>query len=50
MIHKLEMDEGYYLQPLIIDGYQAAIYLVDDRKNYKYVEGGDWVTFFREKL
>jgi gamma-glutamylcyclotransferase (GGCT)/AIG2-like uncharacterized protein YtfP len=50
MIHKLEMDEGYYLRAINIDRQQVGIYLVDDKKNYQYVEGGDWVTFFRQKL
>ncbi len=50
MIHKLEMDEGYYLKVIEIDEQPVGIYLVDDRKNYKYVEDGDWVTFFRQKV
>jgi gamma-glutamylcyclotransferase (GGCT)/AIG2-like uncharacterized protein YtfP len=49
MIHKLEMDEEYYLEKLSIDGTEAAIYLCDDQKNYPEVDGGDWVSFFREK-
>jgi gamma-glutamylcyclotransferase (GGCT)/AIG2-like uncharacterized protein YtfP len=48
MIHKLEMDEGYYLEKINVDGIDAAIYLYESPGKYKHVEGGDWVTFFRE--
>jgi len=48
MIHKLEMDEGYFFEEVSIDGIDTGIYLVKDTKNYQHVEGGDWVTFFRQ--
>jgi gamma-glutamylcyclotransferase (GGCT)/AIG2-like uncharacterized protein YtfP len=48
MIHKLEMDEGYYLEPITVDGIDGGIYLVKDPENYPVVRSGDWVTFFRE--
>lgn len=48
MIHKLEMDEGYYFEKMTVDGIETGIYLVDDIKNYRHVESGDWVTFFRQ--
>ncbi|MEI9920278.1 MAG: gamma-glutamylcyclotransferase family protein [Bacteroidota bacterium] len=48
MIHKLEMDEGYYLELVKIDEVEAGIYLYKEPGNYRYVEDGDWVTFFRE--
>jgi gamma-glutamylcyclotransferase (GGCT)/AIG2-like uncharacterized protein YtfP len=48
MIHKLEMDEGYFLEKINVDGIDAAIYLYENQGNYQHVESGDWVTFFRE--
>jgi gamma-glutamylcyclotransferase (GGCT)/AIG2-like uncharacterized protein YtfP len=48
MIHKLEMDEGYFLEYIKVDETDAAIYLYNEPGNYRYVESGDWVTFFRE--
>jgi gamma-glutamylcyclotransferase (GGCT)/AIG2-like uncharacterized protein YtfP len=48
MIHKLEMDEGYFLETVSIDGVDAGIYLVESPENYPLVKSGDWVTFFRE--
>lgn len=48
MIHKLEMDEGYFLETISIDGVEAGIYLVENPENYPLVKSGDWVTFFRE--
>jgi gamma-glutamylcyclotransferase (GGCT)/AIG2-like uncharacterized protein YtfP len=48
MIHKLEMDEGYFLETIAIDNIEASIYLVESPENYPLVQGGDWVTFFRE--
>jgi len=49
MIHKLEMDEGYYLETLSLNSIDVGIYLFEDPKNYPQVDGGDWVSFFREK-
>ncbi|HZY80913.1 MAG TPA: gamma-glutamylcyclotransferase family protein [Cyclobacteriaceae bacterium] len=49
MIHKLEMDEGYYLEKIAIDKIDVGIYLVQDAGNYQHVDGGDWVSFFRQK-
>lgn len=48
MIHKLEMDEGYYLEIIKVGEIDAAIYLFRSPENYQPVRGGDWVTFFRE--
>ena len=48
MIHKLEMDEGYYFETVVIDGLDVGIYLFESPENYPRVRGGDWVTFFRE--
>ena len=48
MIHKLEMDEGYYLENITINGTEAGIYLFRSPENYQPVRSGDWVTFFRE--
>ena len=48
MIHKLEMDEGYYYESIAVDGVDAGIYLFKDVENYQPVRNGDWVTFFRE--
>jgi gamma-glutamylcyclotransferase (GGCT)/AIG2-like uncharacterized protein YtfP len=48
MIHKLEMDEGYYLEVIQISGVEAGIYMFREPGNYQHVTGGDWVTFFRE--
>ncbi len=48
MIHKLEMDEGYYFETITIDGIEAGIYLYETPENYQPVRSGDWVTFFRE--
>jgi len=48
MIHKLEMDEGYYFEKITVDEIEAGIYLFDNPGNYHYVDSGDWVTFFRE--
>ena len=48
MIHKLEMDEGYYRDSITIDGLDVAIYLFREAGNYQQVDGGDWVSFFRE--
>jgi gamma-glutamylcyclotransferase (GGCT)/AIG2-like uncharacterized protein YtfP len=48
MIHKLEMDEGYYFETVPIGGEDVGIYLFKEPENYKHVSGGDWVTFFRE--
>lgn len=49
MIHKLEMDEGYFLESITVDGTEAGIYLHNSPENYPLVQSGDWVTFFREK-
>lgn len=48
MIHKLEMDEGYFLETIKIDDIDVSIYLVASAENYPLVTDGDWVTFFRE--
>lgn len=48
MIHKLEMDEGYVFESIVIGGVEAGIYLFREPGNYQQVDGGDWVTFFRE--
>jgi gamma-glutamylcyclotransferase (GGCT)/AIG2-like uncharacterized protein YtfP len=48
MIHKLEMDEGYYFESILIGDVEAGIYLFREPGNYQQVDGGDWVTFFRE--
>ncbi|MEJ0029251.1 MAG: gamma-glutamylcyclotransferase [Bacteroidota bacterium] len=48
MIHKLEMDEGYFLENVVVNEMQANMYLVETPENYPLVENGDWVTFFRE--
>ena len=48
MIHKLEMDEGYFLDSVTIGETTANIYLFTNPENYPLVQGGDWVTFFRE--
>jgi gamma-glutamylcyclotransferase (GGCT)/AIG2-like uncharacterized protein YtfP len=48
MIHKLEMDEGYFLETIEIDDLEVNIYLVESPENYPLVQDGDWVTFFRE--
>lgn len=48
MIHKLEMDEGYYLETIIVDEIEAGIYLYESPENYQAVQSGDWVTFFRQ--
>jgi len=48
MIHKLEMDEGYFLETITIDNVEVNIYLVERPGNYPVVQSGDWVTFFRE--
>jgi gamma-glutamylcyclotransferase (GGCT)/AIG2-like uncharacterized protein YtfP len=49
MIHKLEMDEGYYFESIRIDDINVGIYLFQAPGNYQQVDGGDWVTFFRER-
>ena len=48
MIHKLELDEGYYFETITVDGIEACIYLYEHPENYNPVNGGDWVTFFRQ--
>jgi len=48
MIHKLEMDEGYFLDTVTISDVDAGIYLFESSENNPLVQGGDWVTFFRE--
>lgn len=48
MIHKLEMDEGYYFEVITVDTTEAGIYLFKDPENYQPVRSGDWVSFFRE--
>jgi gamma-glutamylcyclotransferase (GGCT)/AIG2-like uncharacterized protein YtfP len=48
MIHKLEMDEGYFFEIVPIGGIGAGIYLFKEPGNYQHVGSGDWVTFFRE--
>ncbi len=50
MIHKLEMDEGYYLHHVQVGDVTAAIYLFKTPENYPKVNGGDWVSFFRQKV
>ena len=48
-IHQLELDEGYYCDEEIINGLVTKIYLYRDPGNYHEVDGGDWVTFFRQR-
>lgn len=48
MIHKLEMDEGYYFERIPVGDTEAGIYLFHQPGNYQPVDSGDWVTFFRE--
>lgn len=50
MIHKLEMDEGYYLHHVQVGDISASIYLFRSPENYPKVIGGDWVSFFRQKV
>ena len=49
MIHQLEIDEGYFLETITVDGIEAGIYLHNKAENYPLVQSGDWVTFFRQK-
>lgn len=48
-IHQLEIDAGYECEEISIDGLKVKIYLYRDHGNYREVDGGDWVTFFRER-
>lgn len=48
-VHELELSEGYHLETISIDGTETGIYLFAGGENYPKVDGGDWVTFFREK-
>lgn len=48
-IHQLEIDEGYYLDEVMINEVATRIYLYKQPGNYQEVTGGDWVTFFRQR-
>ena len=46
-IHQIEIEAGYFLDSVIIDGQAVNIYLYADKSDYPFVFGGDWVKFFR---
>lgn len=48
-IHQLELDEGYYLKNVQIQGNSVGIYLFKSAENYQEVLSGDWVDFFRKR-
>jgi gamma-glutamylcyclotransferase (GGCT)/AIG2-like uncharacterized protein YtfP len=49
-IHELEMSEGYVYQEVLIDGKNIGIYVYESAANFPEVNGGDWVSFFRERV
>lgn len=46
MIHKLEIDAGYYFKLIEVDGNKVGIYLFSKPGNDTKVESGDWVKFY----
>lgn len=46
-IHQIEMEAGYFLDTITIDGQSVKIYLYENKADYPFVFGGDWVQFFR---
>lgn len=48
-IDQLELEAGYYVDYVLIGEVNVKIYLFEPGGNYQEVEGGDWVTFFRER-
>jgi gamma-glutamylcyclotransferase (GGCT)/AIG2-like uncharacterized protein YtfP len=47
-IDQLEVQEGYFIDHVLINDHRVKIYLVREPGNYQEVIRGDWVTFFRE--
>lgn len=48
-IHQLELEEGYDLKQIEIDGRTVGIYLYQSVENYQEVPEGDWVDFYRKR-
>jgi gamma-glutamylcyclotransferase (GGCT)/AIG2-like uncharacterized protein YtfP len=46
-IHQIEMEAGYFMDTIIIDEQLVNIYLYENKADYPFVFGGDWVKFFR---
>ncbi|MFM7429766.1 MAG: gamma-glutamylcyclotransferase [Flammeovirgaceae bacterium] len=46
-IHQIEMEAGYFLDSVSIDGQAVKIYLYENKADYPFVFGGDWIKFFR---
>ncbi len=46
-IHQIEMEAGYFMDTIVIDGQLVNIYLYENKADYPFVFGGDWVKFFR---
>jgi gamma-glutamylcyclotransferase (GGCT)/AIG2-like uncharacterized protein YtfP len=49
-IHELEMSEGYLYEEISIDKKMVGIYIYENVENFQEVKGGDWVTFFGDRL
>ena len=49
-IHEMEMEEGYVYEEVLINDQRVGIYVFENIENFKEVESGDWVTFYRENI
>jgi gamma-glutamylcyclotransferase (GGCT)/AIG2-like uncharacterized protein YtfP len=47
-IHQLEIEAGYMFETVSIGNRQAVLYFFETIPNDRWVQSGDWVTFFRE--
>ena len=49
-IDRMELEDGYFYDEVIIGAERIGIYLFPDNENFIEVAAGDWVTFFRDLL
>ena len=46
-IERMEIEAGYYLDFITLQGREVAIFLFRDAKELEEVKGGDWRKFFK---
>jgi gamma-glutamylcyclotransferase (GGCT)/AIG2-like uncharacterized protein YtfP len=46
-IINIEIEAGYVIEEILIDGEVIKIFLFENSTNDRKVDSGDWVTFFR---
>lgn len=49
LIHKIEMDAGYYFELIEFRNYRLGIYLMEKMDDSNIVKGGDWVDYLSKQ-